>query len=223
MKSSDNIVRYNTMRATAGQFTLRHGNRTQVYGNYILGDGRGNTGFRVYGGGHKIYNNYINVSGAGILIDSGSSNDTSGALTDHKQTYDIEVVFNTVVGGSINIGSGKPLAPRNITVGYNLVQGNVNAVGGAQVKSMGNIVSGTAALSGGVMKAEPGLTKMGDIFRLTMGSPAIDAADAMFPYVMDDADGRPRSGKFDVGAEELGNGMAKFGLLTEKDVGPMAP
>jgi poly(beta-D-mannuronate) lyase len=222
VKSSDNIIRYNTMRATAGQFTLRHGNRTQVYGNYILGDGRGNTGFRVYGGGHKIFNNYLNV-GTGILIDSGSSNDTSGALTDHKQTYDIEVVFNTIVGGSINIGSGKPLPPRNITVGYNLVQGNVNAVGGAQVKSMGNIVSGNAALSGGVMKAEPGLTKMGDIFRLMMGSPAIDAADAMFPYVMDDADGRPRSGKFDVGAEELGNGMAKFGLLTEKDVGPLAP
>jgi hypothetical protein len=224
VKSSDNIIRYNTMRATAGQFTLRHGNRTQVYGNYILGDGRGNSGLRVYGGNHKIFNNYINVSGTGILIDSGTSNDTSGALTDHKQTYDIEVVFNTLIGGTgISVGSGKPLPPRNITVGYNLVQGNVNAIGGAQVRSMGNIVTGNAALSGGVMKVEPKLTKMGDIFRIDMGSPAIDAADAMFPYVMDDIDGRPRSGKLDIGAEEMGPGMPKYGLLTEKDVGPLAP
>jgi len=41
--------------------------------------------------------------------------------------------------------------------------------------------------------------------------------------VMDDIDGRPRSGKLDIGAEEMGPGMPKYGLLTEKDVGPLAP
>jgi hypothetical protein len=210
VKSSDNIIRYNTMRATNGQFTLRHGNRTQVYGNYILGDGRGSTGLRVYGGGHKIYNNYFGGLATGILIDSGSSNDTSGALTDHKQTYDIDVVFNTIVGGRIQIGSSKPLPPRNITAAYNI--GTVSLTGGAQVKQMGNM-------------PEAGLVKMGDLSRLGPSSPAIDAAEAgatAFPYVMDDADGRPRM-KHDVGAEEMSTTMAKYGLLTAKDVGPMAP
>ena len=40
---------------------------------------------------------------------------------------------------------------------------------------------------------------------------------------MDDIDGRPRSGKLDIGAEELATASRKYGLLTEKDVGPMAP
>jgi poly(beta-D-mannuronate) lyase len=227
VKSSDNIIRYNTMRATSGQFTLRHGNRTEVYGNYILGDGRpGSTGFRVYGGGHKIYNNYMaGLAGTGINIDSGTTNDTTGALTDHKQTYDILVVFNTVVGGrGIALGSGKPLPPRNITVAYNLIQGDVSAIAGTTMKSMGNIVTGSASgFSGGIMNVDPKLTKVGDIMRIGAGSPVIDGAEAMFPFVTEDADGRPRMGKLDIGAEELGPGPAKYGLLTEKDVGPLAP
>jgi hypothetical protein len=227
VKSSDNIIRYNTMRNTSGQFTLRHGNRTEVYGNYILGDGRpGSTGFRVYGGNHKIYNNYMaGLQGTGINIDSGTSNDTSGALTDHKQTYDILVVFNTVIGGrGLSLGSGKPLPPRNITVAYNLFQGDVSAIGGTTMKSTGNIVTGTAGgFADGIVKVTPMLTKMGDLMRIAPGSPNIDAADAMFPFVVDDIDGRPRMGKLDIGAEETGGGPAKWGLLTEKDVGPFAP
>ena len=72
IKSSDNTIRFNTMRATAGQFTLRHGNRTSVYGNYIFGDGvAGSGGIRVCGGEHKIFNNYVEgISGAGISVES---------------------------------------------------------------------------------------------------------------------------------------------------------
>ncbi len=93
VKSSDNTIRYNTMRSTAGQFTLRHGNRTSVYGNYILGDGQGgSSGLRVYGGDHKIYNNYIaGVNGVAINIDAGNSEDDGGALTDHKVSYNVQV------------------------------------------------------------------------------------------------------------------------------------
>jgi hypothetical protein len=55
-----------------------------------------------------------------------------------------------------------------------------------------------------------------------MGSPVIDAADAMYT-VMDDIDGNPRSGKLDVGADEFQLGGTKKEPLTTKDVGPMAP
>jgi hypothetical protein len=229
IKSSDNTIRYNTMRSTAGQFTLRHGNRTSVYGNYILGDGQsGSSGLRVYGGDHKIYNNYIAaVSGAAITIDSGSSDDNNGALTDHKVTYNVQVLFNTIVSGrGIAIGSGKPLAPRNITVAYNLLQGGgplITAVGGAQVRSVGNVVNGDSGFNMGVQAMDPRLMRVGDIFRITAGSPVIDRGDtAMFPFLTEDIDGRPRM-KADVGAQELSDAPAKYGLLTEKDVGPDAP
>jgi hypothetical protein len=39
---------------------------------------------------------------------------------------------------------------------------------------------------------------------------------------MDDIDGKPRA-KADVGADEVSSSPARFGLLKETDVGPMAP
>jgi hypothetical protein len=230
VKSSDNTIRYNTMRSTAGQFTLRHGNRTSVYGNYILGDGQsGSSGLRIYGGNHKIYNNYIaGVSGVAILVDAGSSEDTTGMLTDHKVSYGVQVMFNTIVSGrGIAIGSGKMFQPRNILVAYNLLQGAgplITATGGTDMRSVGNIVSGGAAgIGSGVQSVDPKLVQMGDIFRITAGSPVIDAGDnSMFPFLTDDIDGRPRM-KADVGAQELSAAAARYGLLTQKDVGPDAP
>jgi poly(beta-D-mannuronate) lyase len=229
VKSSDNVIRYNTMRASNGQFTLRHGNNTMVYGNYILGDGvTGSAGMRVYGGGHKIFNNYIaGVDGLGINIDGGESDDKSGALTDHKVAYDVQVLFNTVVADrGISIGSGKPLKPHGCVVAYNIVQGAgplISEVAGANTKFVGNIANGSPGVTSGVMMMDPKLVKVGDIFNIAPGSPAIDAGDASaYPFVMDDIDGKPRT-KADVGAFEVSSSAAKFGLLKETDVGPMAP
>jgi hypothetical protein len=229
VKSSDNTIRYNTMRATAGQFTLRHGNRTSVYGNYILGDGvNGSAGLRVYGGDHKIYNNYIaGVGDAGINVDAGESDDTSGMLTDHKVAYGVTVAFNTIVTGrGITIGSGKALQPKGIVVAYNILQGSgplITATGGSQVSYTGNIVNGGAAsMATGVMRVDPKLVKIGEVFKIGPGSPAIDAADARFPFVVDDIDGKPRVMP-DIGADEVSSSAAKYGLLKETDVGPLAP
>jgi hypothetical protein len=48
------------MRRPPGSSPSATATARRVYGNYILGDGReGSNGLRVYGGGHKIYNNYI--------------------------------------------------------------------------------------------------------------------------------------------------------------------
>jgi poly(beta-D-mannuronate) lyase len=228
VKSSDNVVRYNTMRGSPGQFTLRHGNNTMVYGNYILGDGvAASAGLRVYGGNHKIFNNYIaDVAGIGIDIDGGESDDMSGALTDHKVCYNVQVLFNTVVTTrGIVVGGSKPLKPRNIVVGYNLLQGSGTLMSdvGQNTKFIGNIANGTSTVTGGVMMVDPRLTKVGDVFRIGAGSPAIDAGDlGPYPFITDDIDGKPRS-KADVGAYEVGTAAPKFGLLEETDVGPLAP
>ncbi|WP_246315781.1 S-layer homology domain-containing protein [Paenibacillus foliorum] len=61
VKSSDNIIRYNTIRNSYGGIVARHGHRNSFYGNFIIGDGKkaGMGGFRIYGNEHKIYNNYM--------------------------------------------------------------------------------------------------------------------------------------------------------------------
>src|SRR5205814_10640665 len=145
VKSSDNIVRHNTVRASNGHLSQRHGNHNQFYGNYVLGDGvGGSAGIRVFGGNHLVYNNYVQgVSSFGILLEGGENDDTHGALTDHKEVYNATVAFNTVITGQgIVLGGSHPLGPINTTVAYNLVQGSMTEAGGAMgTKYIGNIVN----------------------------------------------------------------------------------
>ncbi|HIW35218.1 MAG TPA: S-layer homology domain-containing protein [Candidatus Paenibacillus intestinavium] len=75
VKSSDNIIRYNTIRNSYGGIVARHGNRNSFYGNFIIGDGQmpGLSGFRIYGSDHKIYNNYMEgLTDRVIRLDGGS-------------------------------------------------------------------------------------------------------------------------------------------------------
>jgi hypothetical protein len=235
VKSSDNVVRYNTMRASAGQFVFRHGNNNEMYGNYILGDGvAGAGGIRIHGGLHKIYNNYVEGTPDtyGINLEGGDSNDMTGALTGHKQIYKTIVVFNTIINdhGGIIVGGAHPMEPIDSTIAYNLIQGSgplLNNMGDASNKFIGNIVNGAMlgnSLGADAVKTmDPKLTKMGDVFRPAMGSPVIDLGDAtMFPFLTADIDGRPRV-KADVGASEWSTAPAPYGLVGEADVGPMAP
>jgi hypothetical protein len=233
VKSSDNVIRYNTMRASQGEFTLRHGNRTSVYGNFILGDGvAGSGGIRVLGGDHKLYNNYIQgVDGAGIFLEGGESDDTTGMLTDHKQVYRAQVVFNTIVNSrGITVGGAHPMQPIDCTVAYNVLAGSggtvlSEAAGTVNTRYLGNIVwNGTTPIKGtdAIRLVDPKLAKVGEVFRLSSGSPAIDNASAMFGFVTEDFDGQPR-GTPDVGADEWSSAPATNGLLGAGDVGPAAP
>jgi poly(beta-D-mannuronate) lyase len=226
VKSSDNTLRFNTMRNNNGEMTLRHGNRALVYGNYFLNNA---TGMRVLGGGHKIFNNYFGgLGGRGLFLEGGSSTDTTGALTDHKQVYDTQVLFNTIVSGrGIDVGGAHPINPKNCTIANNLLQGGAmltEVAGTVGSVFSNNFVNGGATVNapGAVKMVDPKLVKDGEIFRIAAGSPAIDAADPKFT-VMDDIDGNPRSGKLDVGADEFQLGGTLKAPLTTKDVGPMAP
>jgi hypothetical protein len=163
------------------------------------------------------------------MLEGGESDDKTGALTDHKQVYNTQVVFNTIVNSrGVDVGGGHPMKPINSVVAYNLLQGSgpllAEAAGSVGTRFIGNIVNGGAAgVPTGVTMVDPKLIKVGGIFRIAAGSPAIDAGDtAMFPYVTDDAEGRARA-KSDIGAFEVSSAPAKYGLLKEADVGPMAP
>jgi poly(beta-D-mannuronate) lyase len=226
VKSSDNTIRFNTMRNNNGELTLRHGNRALVYGNYFINNA---TGMRVLGGGHKIFNNYFgNLGGRGLFLEGGSSTDTTGALTDHKQVYDTQVLFNTIVSSrGIDVGGAHPINPKNCTIANNLLQGGAmltEVAGTVGSVFANNFVNGGASVNtpGAVKMVDPKLMKDGEIFRIGADSPAIDAADPKFT-VMDDIDGTPRSGKLDVGADEFQLGGTLKVPLTTKDVGPMAP
>jgi hypothetical protein len=223
IKSSDTILRYNTMRATSGQFSLRHGNRNVVYGNYVFGDGVGGAqGIRVCGGDHKIYNNYVEGTSIGITLEGGEHNDTSGQLTDHKQVYRTTVAFNTLVDtDGIELGGSHALEPIDCTVAYNIVQGGSIRQGNNTKNTtyLANIGSGSVA---NLMNVDAKLVKMGDVFKLGAGSPAIDAATQPFPFATEDQDGQPRQ-KPDIGADEISSAPVKVGPLRESDVGPLAP
>jgi hypothetical protein len=228
LKSSDNVLRYNTMRASVAQFSLRHGYRTLVYGNHVLGDGVAKTqGIRVCGGDHRLFNNYVaGVDSAAINLEGGDGTETTGMLTDHKQVFRTEVVFNTIVNNrGIDVGGGHEFKPIDCTVAYNLLQGSgplvSEAAGTVGTKYAGNIANGPSTVTTGVMMVDPKLMKVGDLFTVGPGSPALDAAGAGVAYVTDDITGRARS-KPDIGAEEVSPEMPLYGLLGEGDVGPMA-
>lgn len=77
VKSSDNIVRYNTIRNSYGGIVARHGHRNSFYGNFIIGDGKtpGLSGFRIYGNDHKIYNNYMEGLTTNVIRLDGGTHD----------------------------------------------------------------------------------------------------------------------------------------------------
>jgi poly(beta-D-mannuronate) lyase len=230
IKSSDNVLRYNTLRANQGELTLRHGNRSLVYGNFIFADGVADAGgIRVLGGEHRIYNNYL--SEVSIFLEGGESNDQTGMLTDHKQVYRAQVVFNTVIANrGISVGGAHPLQPIDCTIANNLLQGMgplvTETAGSQNTRYVGNIANGNPGLKktpGELEQVDPMLVKMGDLLKLSAGSAAIDAADPSFTFVTDDIDGDPRGVAPDIGADEYAQQAPVRGPLTEADVGPAAP
>jgi hypothetical protein len=227
VKSSDNTVRHNTVRTSAGQISQRHGNRNQYYGNYILGGGvAGSAGIRAFGGLHKFFNNYVEgVTSFGILLEGGESTDTTGLLTDHKEGYDDTVAFNTVLAGGIILGGAHPLGPLNTTVAYNVVKGSLTEQGGSMgTVYLGNFVSGAGGGTD-VSRADPKLVGSGGLLLPAPGSPLLGAATmaSRFPFVTDDVSGAARPNPPAAGASELPHGAVLYGPLTATDVGPMAP
>jgi hypothetical protein len=218
VKSSDNTIRHNTLRATGGEITLRHGNRTQVYGNYILADGHGGSrGMRVYGADHRIYNNYVAAASTGIIIDAGGATATDEPGAEHYRVYRAWVYNNIVIGKDIQVGGSKAYPPVDCRVANNIVTGagRINAIGNTIVNE-GNLVGGNnpLTLQDGIYRLLPGAT----------GALAIDkAVNTDFYKITDDIEGQPRAMP-DVGADEHSSAPATVrGPLTTADVGPDAP
>jgi len=231
IKSSNNIVRYNTLRNSRGTISLRHGWGTRVEGNYVIG---GNSGIRFFGNNHTIVNNVVqDSSGLPLEVGGGALRDDTNSTRDHEAADNCVVAFNTLVGTGgrvIKYGSDKRFDPSNITMANNIIVGRGGSAHtgiGTGLRYQGNILFGSSAGTmpgGGFRTVDPRLARGGGtVFRLAAGSPAIDAAMGTFGQVGLDMDGTTRTGAKDVGADELVSGATQRPPLTTADVGPSAP
>jgi len=231
VKSTSDVIRYNTLRNSKGTITLRHGWNNLVEGNYLLGN---ETGIRIFGNNHTVINNVIqNSTGQALSVGGGEVRDDTTSGTDHEAADHVLVAFNTFVGDKsspIKMGdSSKAYQPSDVTVADNIVSGTGSALrlqGGSSLHYQGNLLHGVSAgslPSGGYKSADPKLVlDAGGLYRLSAGSPAIDAATGSFAAVTLDMDGQTRTGAKDVGADEFGPAGAGREPLTTADVGPAA-
>ncbi|MET1073226.1 MAG: polysaccharide lyase 6 family protein [Umezawaea sp.] len=226
VKSSDNVVRYNTIRDSKGYIVLRHGSRNLVDGNVLLG-----SGIRFHGDDHRIVNNYVaNTGDRALVFGTGSEADSGPTSTGHDRPDRVVVAFNTLIGtGQVVDNDGGAFLPKDCVLANNIVRGTaqtrlVDIAAGSTVGYEGNIVFGAAAgIPDGYRAVDPKLVvDAAGLSRLASDSPAIDTATGGYPYVTTDFDPHPRVGALDVGADEFGGSVARKPLTTA-DVGPLAP
>ena len=246
VKSSDNVVRDNTVRDSKACLVLRHGNRTTVEGNFIL---NGRCGIRFYGDDHRIVNNYIAGAtaespqepgwGAAITVGSGSVADhlpehTPRSRRGRDAPERVVVAFNTLVGNVQPIaGEHREFPPRGCIFANNVIVGEggplVSLAADPPVgfKWEGNVVWGTAAAgdmpADGSRRVDPAWTLQDGLYRASKGSPLVDAAQGAYPEIALDMDGQERTGVKDIGADELSSEPVRRRPLTRADVGPDAP
>ena len=228
VKASGVTLRYNTIRNCPAQFTLRHGNKSFVYGNYFI-----NTpGLRIFGDDHLIYSNYFKNCEPAISIGNGDGEVADGAkLTSHDRPDRELIAFNTLINNGVNItmtSRENGLGATFITIANNIIVGGGVAatISGPYVQGswVGNIIYHTNGVgympSTGYTMADPKLEKNGDgIFHLQKKSPAINAAVGSYPLIDVDMDGQKRTPRFDTGADELSRSKVTARPLNPADVG----
>ncbi|MEV5575635.1 polysaccharide lyase 6 family protein [Spirillospora sp. NPDC052269] len=218
VKSSGNVVRYNTFRNSKGWIVLRFSNDSQVYGNDLFGT----SGIRFYGRGHDIHTNYVE---GGVTVGGGTSDPNAYWPADH-----VRFTHNTVLGQvkSDHSGGGKA---HDLVFADNVVRtAKAPAVNLSVLKSSfaGNLFFAPASGAPGVPAsgyrfADPKLKLSGGLQHLVKGSPAVNAAKNAFPGTGTDIDGQPATGTADIGADELSTAHVARTPLTIANVGPSAP
>ncbi|AUP77357.1 polysaccharide lyase 6 family protein [Flavivirga eckloniae] len=232
-KSGSNKYYNNTFRNYQGTLTLRHGNNTEVYGNYFFGNNNSfSGGVRVIGEDHKVYNNYF--EGLRYRKPNGSGSNTTGginvsngkpgsALNEYYQVKNVQIINNTFVNCDLGIrvgttvNSSLTLAPENVIIANNIMLNSsisalqeITAPTGTS-KYEGNITqNGNWDLTNGVnfnQTIASGLLTSGtDFYRLASGSDAIDAGVGAYSFLTKDILNGNRELSFDAGAEEFVSG-----------------
>ncbi len=131
-KMSKNVIRNNFFFESRGTLSLRHGNGTEVYGNYFIGnDVKDAGGIRIIGESHLVYNNYLQgIATTGqtcaiAVLDGVPNAEPSG----YFQVKNAKIVGNTIVNcaqafdiGAGKGGNGRTVPPADCTIANNLIQ-----------------------------------------------------------------------------------------------------
>jgi poly(beta-D-mannuronate) lyase len=234
IKSSSNIIRYNTVRTSSGGFVSRAGNKNEIYGNFSLQGGKGH-GIRIHEMDHVVYNNYIELT-SDYPLNIASGHSYSDSSFTHAQVKRAKVAHNTIVAintrpvifGWGNSGT-RTLPPTDSVFANNILQGSATLTAFPNPGNMvfsNNVYSGTLGATRPQSEfwgTNPMLARVGELLKLTSGSPAIGYANPTFyAFIGDDLDGQVRSDP-DAGADEIATGGILRRPLTSADVGPSAP
>lgn len=229
VKASEVTLRYNTIRDCPAQFTLRHGNRCVVYGNYFF-----NTpGLRIFGDDHIIHSNYFENCSLAINIGNGGGEVADGdKLTSHDRPDRALIAFNTLVDNERNIVQTprtNGLGATSITLAYNVIMngGPAAEISGPMKDAVwnNNIIFHTRGAGDmpatGYKSFDPMLVRSkAGAFHLDKRSPLRNFAKEVFPEIGVDMDGQPRATEPDAGADEFSNARVVSKVLSSQDVGP---
>jgi poly(beta-D-mannuronate) lyase len=232
-KCGSNKYYNNTFRDFQGTLTLRHGNNTEVYGNYFFANNNSfSGGIRVIGEDHKIYNNYIegvnhrkpsgSGSGAtgGINVSNGKPN---SALNEYYQVKNVQIINNTLVNCDLairigtKVNSALTLAPENLIVANNIMLNSSDSAFEETTVPFGTSIyegnitqNGNWDLINGLNSNQTVtsglLTSGSDFYNITSGSAALNSGLGTYNFLSTDITGGIRSADFDTGAEEFNSG-----------------
>jgi poly(beta-D-mannuronate) lyase len=239
-KSCNNIYRYNTFVSCQGTLTLRHGNSCSVYGNFVFGNHKTNSGgIRIIDADHKVYNNYISgLSGSSfksaLTIMNGYYN---SALNEYYQVKRALVAFNTFVDNvnNFNIGAHSDTSgsqvPLDCVIANNIVYGTSSPLVAfndtpINMTWQGNIfygaTTGFTSFPANNFNVDPKLQSADatGIRHLSSSSPAINAALGTYDTLLVDMDGQTRDTQKDIGADEYSTAAAVIVPMTATTTGP---
>lgn len=230
VKCRENVLRYNTFTNNQNaMMVFRNGDNNVAYGNFFIGAG----GIRVKEANNiYCYNNYFENSGVG-----GTMNAVSYVFVS-PNLKNINFVHNTFVeSGLIDLASGATTNTWANNI-FKKTTGNIFLGSSAGISWAGNIYQGTLGISipAGMTNADPLLTVNSDgYYGLSSNSPAINAASASYPAILDitgldddpslllDGSGQARPAgatSKDVGSDEFTTGTTTNRPLVLADVGP---
>jgi poly(beta-D-mannuronate) lyase len=134
-KSCNNIIRYNTFGERSEECSLRHGNNSQVYGNFFINT----TGLRFSGDNHLIYRNYFEGCSKAIICTNGDGEVKEGSkLTCHDRPDRVKVACNSI----INCESSYQMAGRNNGYGASGIDFSDNLIRGGIPVSINGLYPG---------------------------------------------------------------------------------
>ena len=231
VKCRENLIRYCTFVDNQdGMLVFRHGDDNAAYGNFFINAG----GIRVKEANNiHCSNNYFENSGVGGSADA--------VTYDYLSPYlqNVNFVHNTFVEcGNIDLGGPGPVNSTWANNVFKKSSGSIFVNPNTSTTWAGNIAAGTLGITiaSGMTNADPKLVRNTDgYFGLSSTSPAIGAASASYPPLLDiagidddpslllDISGQPRPStrtSKDVGCDQYTAGTTLNRPLTLADVGP---